>query len=194
MKAWKEAETADIRYGAKELLQEGRKTMPIHWYVGIGGCAFLLVLLVVFWPKGEMTMEKAIASIEACMVKVEGSTFTMGNTIKGEKGNKDNFTYSGGNDLGNVAWYVDNSNETHPVGQKKPNQLGLYDLSGNVCEWCEDRYLAYPSCEADKCESCRVLRGGSWNVNPEVCRSAMRYKGPSNYQVSLFGFRLARDY
>ena len=88
--------------------------------------------------------------------------------------------------LGEVAWYDRNSkNETHPVGQKKPNAFGLYDMHGNVWEWCEDRYSGGGSR--------RVNRGGSWYCNSGGCAAGFRlnlYPGLRRYDL---GFRLAAD-
>jgi formylglycine-generating enzyme required for sulfatase activity len=79
------------------------------------------------------------------------------------------YRYSGSNDINEVAWYQENSNrETHPVKEKKPNELGLYDMSGNVFEWCADWYGDYrlkvqkaPVGPANG--KFKVMRGGSWN-------------------------------
>jgi eukaryotic-like serine/threonine-protein kinase len=109
--------------------------------------------------------------------------------------------YSYGNDankLGDYAWYRENSGKTtHPVGQKKPNPIGLYDMMGNVNEWCEDwydekYYENSPSIDplgAEKGKS-RSLRGGSWNDSAEGCRLSYRR---NNFPDSRFinnGFRL----
>jgi formylglycine-generating enzyme required for sulfatase activity len=88
--------------------------------------------------------------------------------------------------LDEVAWHSGNSEgSTHPVGQKKPNAWGLYDMLGNVWEWCEDRYK--PGSEE------RVLRGVSWIGPPEVVRASFRYRGGPAVRVVYVGFRCVRD-
>lgn len=116
-----------------------------------------------------------------------------GNKSKGYK-------YSGSNTLDNVAWYANNSSsKTHPVGQKQPNELGIYDMSGNVHEWCQDRYGKYDS-EAQTNPmgsnrgSYRVLRGGSCGQVSESSRVSSRdYFIPGNHSFLVIpvGFRLA---
>ena len=88
------------------------------------------------------------------------------------------------NSLGEVAWYDDNSgHETHPVGQKKPNAFGLYDMHGNVWEWCEDLHQTG--------NLNRVYRGGSWNYYSRNCKAGYRLNSSPDYRLNYLGFRLA---
>jgi formylglycine-generating enzyme required for sulfatase activity len=106
--------------------------------------------------------------------------------------------YAGGNDIDKFAWYDENSgNQTHPVGTKAPNGLGIYDMSGNVWEWCEDVYdeRAYEKHERNNPlittgSSFRVIRGGSWFNLPMLVRAAFRFRDSADYRFNCVGFRL----
>ncbi|MDR1274647.1 MAG: formylglycine-generating enzyme family protein [Odoribacteraceae bacterium] len=107
------------------------------------------------------------------------------------------YRYSGSDSIGNVAWFVDNSDDTtHPVGTKQPNELGIHDMSGNVWEWCHNKYGLYPTPARDNPLDTssgfnRVDRGGSWINDADYCRVAYRddyAPGDSNH---ILGFRLA---
>ena len=110
-------------------------------------------------------------------------------------GNRSNHTqYSGGSKIDDVAWYKGNSgSKTHPVKTKKPNELGLYDMSGNVWEWCEDLYGSYSSGNPTGPDSgsCRVFRGGCCYNGERNCRSSNRGYDSPGYRNYYLGFRLA---
>jgi formylglycine-generating enzyme required for sulfatase activity len=101
-----------------------------------------------------------------------------------------------------VGWYKENSgNKLFPVGEKKPNAWGFYDVHGNVWEWVEDdwhdSYEGAPqngSAWIDKPRgSNRVIRGGSWDFDAQVCRSATRSLDAPDYRYNFVGFRLSRS-
>lgn len=136
--------------------------------------------------------------------QLTGQTFRMPTEAEWEYaakgGNKSQgYTYSGSNTIDNVAWYTDNSgSKAHPVATKQPNELGIYDMSGNVYEWCQDWYGSYSSSAqtnptGPSAGSTRVIRGGSFYYDAKYSRVALHngYK-PSN-RNSFMGFRLALD-
>lgn len=107
------------------------------------------------------------------------------------------FEYAGSNNLGSVAWYRKiGGSETHPVGLKQPNELGLYDMSGNVWEWCQDWYDRYGSNAQTNPTGAisganRVCRGGCWYNSEEYCRSSCRNCNIPTSRDDDLGFRLA---
>lgn len=114
-------------------------------------------------------------------------------------GNKSRgYKYSGSNNLGNVAWYwesIPSQKEgasgygTQPVAAKSPNELGVYDMSGNVQEWCQDKYYEYDGSKVEGSD--RVSRGGSWGDSARYCRVSDRNINSLGYRSIGLGLRLA---
>lgn len=105
-----------------------------------------------------------------------------------QSGGQENYRYAGGNNLDELGWYKDNSQgsnekrQTNPVKQKQPNKIGLYDLSGNVWEWCQDNAYALPAQ--------KVLKGGAWNTSKEPCE--IKHKNSQDVYIEQYaiGFRV----
>lgn len=119
----------------------------------------------------------------------------------GQEGMKNNFSFAGSNEADEVAWASGNSrNRTQPVALKKVNELGMYDMSGNVCEWCWDWHDGEYYKKSNNTQdprgpdsgSGRVVRGGSWSYLPEFAHCSHRNDSAPDYRHNFMGFRLAR--
>jgi len=114
------------------------------------------------------------------------------------RGRTETFQFSGGNSIFSVAWFNDNAGgKTHQVGLKTPNGLGLYDMSGNVCEWVWDWNSSYTStAKTDPTGPAsgtnRLIRGGGWYNWDIDCRPVRRYDDPPSFRDRNLGFRISR--
>ncbi|MCM1531296.1 MAG: formylglycine-generating enzyme family protein [Bacteroides sp.] len=108
------------------------------------------------------------------------------------------YKYSGGDNIEEVAWYEENSEETtHPVGLKKANELGIFDMSGNVREWCSDWYDIYDEADTEnpqgpELSEVRVERSGSFGSDARRCRSTDRRSFKPTYRSFYLGFRVVQ--
>ena len=156
--------------------------------------------LGVNYPAYYVSYEDIVDIFIPRLNRITGKTFRLPTEAEWEYvargGNKSKgYKYSGSNTIADV-WYTSNSlSKTHEVGTKVPNELGIYDMSGNVWEWCSDWYGSYDSSSQTNpigptTGDNRVLRGGSWITDARCCRVSYRSRSISSYRYDHVGFRL----
>lgn len=157
-------------------------------------------------PVKQVSWDDTQAFIEK-LNKVTGQNYRLPSEVEWEyaaRGGKKSlgFRFSGSNKLKEVGWYKNNShNQAKPVVLKLPNELGIYDMSGNVWEWCADHWhdnlKNIPAHSGawigDANEVRRVVRGGSWDLNDFSCQVSFRFRDDADLRDDFTGFRLARD-
>lgn len=155
-----------------------------------------------YYPAYYVSYDDIVNTFLPRLNKITGKTFRLPTEAEWEYaargGNKSKgYKYSGSNTIGDVAWYTGNSSSTtHEVGTKSPNELGIYDMSGNVWEWCSDWYGNYSSSSQTNptgptSGSYRVARGGGWINYAQICRVSGRGGGFPDSRGDGLGFRLA---
>jgi len=182
--------------------ERGRKpVMNVSWNDAVEYCNWLSEkegLEIAYYGDGSLLDDKRRKTED--ITKVKGyRLLTEAEWEYAARGGKKSmgYKYSGSNSPDSVAWYDSNSgNKTHEVGQKKRNELGLYDMSGNVYEWCSDWYGSYSSSAQtnpyNDSGSRRVSRGGSWLCSATYVRVAVRYNYSPTSTSGNLGFRIAR--
>ncbi len=132
--------------------------------------------------------------------RITGRNFRLPTEVEWEYaargGNKsEGYIFSGGNDLDKVGWYYENADEkTHPVGSKQSNELGIYDMSGNVWEWTSDLLSSDYNSPRDMYPNSRhVTRGGGHNTDSDKCRSTYRRSSANNHHYEFQGIRIVLE-
>ncbi len=150
-------------------------------------------------PVEEISWDDAVAFCQK-LSKLEGKTYRLPSEAEWEYACRAGAggAYALAGDLDEIAWFDDNSEGvTHPAGGKKPNAWGLYDMHGNVGEWCGDFYAAYGPAATDPAGpaegKARVVRGGSFASLARGCRCASRASQPAGYQMKTIGFRVVLE-
>ena len=217
-----DSETCEFTYtgGKFSLIQEGKANYPVHsitWWGGTEYCNWLSEkegLADAYDNEGNLLNTIGDETQEITQVEgyrlltiAEWEYAARGGQVDIRGTETNDYKYTGSNDIDEVAWYGENSQNlmypiyegrgTHEVGQKGSNELGLYDMSGNVWEWCHDGYGDYPSIKQTnpiglESPSDRIVRGGSWVNKAEFCRVAFRFANVPSLSADGVGFRISR--
>jgi formylglycine-generating enzyme required for sulfatase activity len=194
---------SEISYSGGNLVvasgKENHPVLEITWYGAVAFCYYLNIL-----DGKEQTYDLADWSCDFTKggyrlpTEAEWEYAARGGALS------EGYTYSGSDTIGDVAWYSGNiGGSTHPVGEKQANELGLYDMSGNLWEWCNDwhdsaYYSVSPVSDPTGAGSgtTRVRRGGGWSYDASYCRVANRGNSSPGYSYYVVGFRpvLARSH
>jgi formylglycine-generating enzyme required for sulfatase activity len=149
-------------------------------------------------PVERVSWDRSQAFLKALNSRIEGMQLSLPSEAQWEyscRAGTDTPRYR--EDLDQIAWYGENSqDETHAVGQKSPNNWGLYDILGSVWEWCQDFWMNDYSEESrgeaiDSISAHRVIRGGSWDFPPHYVRAAYRFHYEPSNRHGVLGFRCA---
>ncbi|MFB0536326.1 MAG: formylglycine-generating enzyme family protein, partial [Anaerolineae bacterium] len=196
-------DTIGIRRPKDKWGRGNRPVMSVTWYDAVAYCNWLSEkegLSPCYSGKGKLTQCDFSANGYRLPTEAEWEYAARG----GQK--SQGYTYAGSDNPDDVAWYRGNSgSQTHPVGQKQPNELGLYDMSGNLWEWCWDWYGKdyYTSSAASDPQGPpappttlswqlnRVRRSGSWRENSDSLRTTYRSMDYASY-IGDNGFRIVR--
>ena len=146
-------------------------------------------------PVEKMSWKEAV-DFCARLSRLEGQTYRLPTEAEWEYACRAGRAESFSDDLSEVAWFSMNSGgETHPAAKKKPNDWGLFDMLGNVSEWCADDYLADYTAGPNSKKQARskVIRGGAFDTFPPGCRAAARTAGPAAYKYTQTGFRVVME-
>ncbi len=149
-------------------------------------------------PAEKMSWKEAVRFCEK-LSEIEGVIYRLPTEVEWEYACRAGSSGPFAGDLNTMGWYAMNSGgETHPVAQKQPNAWGLYDMHGNVSEWCLDFYQPdYPDAATDPVGPdsgrVKVIRGGSFATFLPGCRCAARQSGPAAYKYVETGFRVVRE-
>jgi len=151
-------------------------------------------------PVEQVSWEECQTFVQRINARVTGGGFRLPTEAEWEYACRAGSTGPYAGNLDAMGWYGQNSGyTTHPVGQKQANAWGLYDMHGNVWEWCSDWWGDYPAGSVTDpagpgSGSNRVIRGGCWINFARSCRSAFRSRDDPGYRFNSLGFRLSRTF